>query len=44
MQISHAFPVQSMVFDEPNWVSHAGLVPAIRLASRAGLLELADGT
>ncbi len=31
-----------MVFDEPNLVSHAGLVPAVALASRAGLIELAD--
>ena len=42
MQLSHAFPVRSMVFDEPNLVSHAGLVPAMRLASRAELIELAD--
>jgi len=31
-----------MVFDEPNLVSHAGLVPAMSLASKAGLVELAD--
>ena len=31
-----------MVFDEPNLVSHAGLVPAMGLATRAGLIELAD--
>jgi hypothetical protein len=31
-----------MVCDEPNLVSHAGLVPAMSLAARAGLLELAD--
>src|ERR1700709_2820093 len=42
MQLSHAFPVRSMVFDEPNLVSHAGLVPAMSLATRAGLVELAD--
>ena len=30
------------VFDEPNLVSHAGLVPAMGLAARAGLIELAD--
>ena len=42
MQLSHAFPVRSMVFDEPNLVSHAGLVPAMALATRAGLLELAE--
>ncbi len=42
MQLSHAFPVRSAVFDEPNLVSHAGLVPAMGLAARAGLIELAD--
>jgi len=31
-----------MVFDEPNLVSHAGLVPAMGLAERAGLIDLAD--
>ncbi len=35
MQISHVFPVRSMVFDEPNLVSHAGLVPAMSLAVKA---------
>jgi len=42
MQLSHGFPVRSMVFDEANLVSHAGLVPAMALAARAGLIELAD--
>ena len=42
MQLSHVFPVRSMVFDEPNLVSHAGLVPAMGLATRAGLIELPD--
>ena len=42
MQLCQAFPVRSMVFDEPNLVSHAGLVPAMVLANRAGLIELAD--
>ena len=42
MQLSHALPVRSAVFDEPNLVSHAGLVPAMGLAARAGLLDLAD--
>ena len=32
----------SAVFDEPNLVSHAGLVPAMGLAARAGLIDLAD--
>lgn len=30
------------MFDEPNLVSHAGLVPAMGLAVRAGLLDLTD--
>jgi len=42
MQLSHAVPVRRAVFDEPNLVSHAGLVPAVRLASRAGLIDLVD--
>src|SRR4051794_18007716 len=42
MQLSHAFPVRSMVFDDPNLVSHAGLVPAMAITERAGLIELAD--
>lgn len=31
------------VFDDPNLVSAAGLVPALRLAEAAGLYELLDG-
>jgi len=42
MRLSHVAPVRSAVFDEPNLVSHAGLVPAMGLASRAGLIELAN--
>jgi Transposase DDE domain group 1 len=42
MQLSHVVPVRSAVFDEPNLVSHAGLVPAMRVAARAGLTELSD--
>src|SRR3954454_20871293 len=42
MQLSHALPVRSMVFDDPNLVSHAGLVPAMAITERAGLIELAD--
>ena len=34
--------MRSAVFDEPNLVSHAGLVPAMRVAARAGMAELAD--
>jgi hypothetical protein len=29
--------VKSAVFDDPNLVSSAGLVPAVKLATRAGL-------
>lgn len=43
MRLSHAVPVRSAVFDEPNLVSHAGLVPVVRLAERANLMGLADG-
>ena len=32
----------STVFDDPNLVSSAGLVPVMRLAERAGLGQLAD--
>ena len=42
MRLSHGVPVRSAVFDEPNLVSHAGLVPAMGLASRGGLIELVD--
>ena len=42
MQLSHAVPVRRAVFDEPNLVSHAGLVPAMGLASRAALTQLLD--
>ena len=34
--------MRRVVFDEPNLVSHAGLVPAVALAGRAGLIELVD--
>ena len=42
MQLSHSRPVTSAVFDEPNLVSSAGLVPVLALARSAGLHELAD--
>jgi len=42
MQLSHSGPIASAVFDEPNLVSTAGLVPVMGLARRAGLRELAD--
>jgi len=43
MQLSHRRRVVSAVFDEPNLVSAVGLVPAVKLASAAGLRRLADG-
>ncbi len=42
MQLSHTRRVVSAVFDEPNLVSAAGLVPAVKLATGAGLRTLAD--
>jgi len=42
MQLSHTRPVAGVVFDEPNLVSSAGLVPVLALAQRAGLRELGD--
>ncbi len=41
MQLSHAAPVRSACFDDPSLVSFAGLVPALALAQRAGLEQLA---
>ena len=40
MQSSHTFTVDSAVFDEPNLVSAAGLVPVLELAEQTGLSEL----
>jgi hypothetical protein len=42
MQLSHTLRVASAVFDDPNLVSAAGLVPVLKLAERVGLLALAD--
>ncbi len=42
MQLSHTRPVVSAVFDDPNLVSGAGLVPLVRLATDAGLVALAE--
>ncbi|PZU41722.1 MAG: IS1380 family transposase [Microbacterium sp.] len=42
MQFKHAPAAVSAVFDDPNLVSAAGLVPMLRLAQRAGLAELAQ--
>ena len=40
-QLSHTLLVISAVFDDPNLVSAAGLVPLVRLAIDAGLANLA---
>jgi len=42
MQLSHTHPVRSALFDDPNLVSSAGLVPMLALARSAGLVRLAD--
>jgi len=42
MQLSHSRRLMSAVFDEPNLVSAAGLVPIMKLASQVGLRSLAD--
>ena len=42
MQLSHTAKSTSAVFDDPNLVGSAGLVPVMRLAARAGLADLAD--
>jgi hypothetical protein len=39
--LSHSLARTSAAFDDPNLVSHAGLVPVMALAERAGLHELA---
>jgi len=36
VQGSHAWQADGAVFDEDNIVSHAGLVPLLELAERAG--------
>jgi hypothetical protein len=42
MQLSHATVRTSAVFDDPNLVSHGGLVPVMALAERAGLQGLLE--
>jgi hypothetical protein len=42
MRLSHTLRATSAVFDDPNLVSSAGLVPMLALAESAGLRELAD--
>ena len=43
MRLSHIPARTSAVFDDPNLVSHGGLVPVMALAERAGLPELLEG-
>ncbi len=43
MQLSHALPAMSATFDEPNLVVSSGLIPAVGLAHRVGIADLADG-
>ena len=43
MRLLHALSRTSAVFDDPNLVSHGGLVPVMALAERAGLPELLEG-
>jgi hypothetical protein len=40
VRLSHSLTRTSAVFDDPNLVSHGGLVPVMALAERAGLPEL----
>jgi len=42
MQASHGVAATRARFDDPNLVSHAGLVPVMRLAGRVGLAGLVD--
>src|ERR1700712_2093267 len=42
MQLCHTPQATSAVFDDPNLVSSAGLVPILTLARSAGLQELAQ--
>ena len=43
MRLLHTLSRTSAVFDDPNLVSHGGLVPVMALAERAGLPELLEG-
>ena len=42
MQLSHTPKATAATFDDPNLVSSAGLLPALTLATTAGLPTLAD--
>jgi hypothetical protein len=44
VKLSHGRPVRGAVFDEPNLLAAAGLVPVVALADRVGLQDLADGS
>ncbi|SCC12855.1 hypothetical protein GA0061091_12852, partial [Gordonia sp. v-85] len=37
MKVSHTFSATSAMFDDDNLVSHAGLVPVMRVAESTGL-------
>ncbi len=41
MQLSHARPVATVRFDDPNLVSSAGLVPLVALTEQCDLRDLA---
>ena len=41
MRLLHSLANTRATFDDPNLVSHAGLVPVMALAGRAGLGDLA---
>ena len=42
MRLSHTAAATSAVFDDPNLIGSAGLVPILRLTQRAGLSARAD--
>ena len=42
MKLSHTPAATSVVFDDPNLIASAGLVPVLRLGESAGLSTLAD--
>ena len=42
MQLSHTPAATTAIFDDPNLIGSAGLVPILRLAETAGLAALAD--
>lgn len=42
MRSSHKPGAVSVMFDDPNLVSHAGLLPVMRLAENAGVVDQAD--